>query len=39
VGFFDKFTVTMNRLSQALTVEAVEEFDRRFGSYMEPGDR
>jgi hypothetical protein len=31
VGFFDQFTVTMNRESGALAVESVDEFDRRFG--------
>jgi hypothetical protein len=35
VGFFDRFTVTMSRLSQALALEAAEEFDHRFGVHME----
>jgi hypothetical protein len=35
VGFFDRFTVTMSRLSQALALEAGEDFDRRFGVYIE----
>ncbi len=30
VGFFDQFTVTMSRFSQALAVEALDQFDRRF---------
>jgi hypothetical protein len=30
VGFFDNFTVTMSRFSQALAVEALDQFDRRF---------
>jgi hypothetical protein len=34
VGFFDQFTVTMNRLSQALAMEAANEFDGRFGIQM-----
>jgi hypothetical protein len=37
VGFFDHFTVTMNRISQAFALEAVEEFDRRFGVQIERG--
>jgi hypothetical protein len=30
VGFFNYFTVTMSRFSQALAVEALEQFDQRF---------
>jgi hypothetical protein len=30
VGFFNHFTVTMSRFSQALAVEALEQFDQRF---------
>ena len=37
IGFFDHFTVTMNRISQALALEAVDEFDRRFGVQIERG--
>jgi hypothetical protein len=37
IGFFDHFTVTMNRVSQAFAIEAIEEFDRRFGVHMERG--
>jgi hypothetical protein len=39
VGFFDQFTVTMNRLSQALAIEPATEFDARYGIHMEPNDR
>jgi hypothetical protein len=31
VGFFDRFTVTMNRHAQQLAVEDHDVFDRRFG--------
>jgi len=31
VGFLDRFTVTMSRLSQHVAVEANDAFDRRFG--------
>lgn len=31
VGFFDTFTVTMNRSSTTLAVEPAEVFDERFG--------
>ena len=34
-GFFDRFTVSMNRYAQALAVEPVERFDERFG-YLYP---
>jgi hypothetical protein len=37
IGFFDHFTVTMNRISQAFALEAIEEFDRRFGLHIERG--
>jgi hypothetical protein len=37
IGFFDRFTVTMNRISQASALEAVDEFDRRFGVQIERG--
>ena len=37
IGFFDHFTVTMSRISQAFALEAVEEFDRRFGVQIERG--
>lgn len=30
IGFFDRFTVTMNRESQALAITAVEDFDDRY---------
>jgi hypothetical protein len=30
-GFFDRFTVTMSRLSQQVAVEAEDAFDNRFG--------
>jgi len=30
VGFFDQFTLTFNRESQALAVTAVDDFDRQF---------
>lgn len=30
IGFFDQFTVTMNRESQALAITDLEDFDRRF---------
>jgi Aspartyl protease len=30
IGFFDRFTVTMNRQSQALAITAVEDFDDRY---------
>ncbi len=30
IGFFDRFTVTMNRLSQALAITEVEDFDQRY---------
>ncbi|HEX2295046.1 MAG TPA: hypothetical protein VHN37_07020 [Actinomycetota bacterium] len=31
VGFFDRFTVTMSRLAQALSIEDKDKFDERFG--------
>ena len=31
VGFFDRFTVTMNRQSQRVAVEDLDTFDKRFG--------
>jgi hypothetical protein len=34
IGFFDHFTVTMNRYSQALAVEPFDEFDKRFQVQM-----
>jgi hypothetical protein len=37
IGFFDQFTVTMSRISQAFALEAVDEFDRRFGVEIERG--
>jgi hypothetical protein len=37
IGFFDHFTVTMNRVSQAFALEAVDAFDRRFGVQIERG--
>ena len=37
VGFFDHFTVTMNRVSQAFALEAVDEFDGRYGVQIERG--
>jgi hypothetical protein len=37
IGFFDHFTVTMNRISQAFALEAVDEFDRRYGVQIERG--
>lgn len=30
-GFFDQFTVTMNRSAQALAITALNEFDQRYG--------
>jgi hypothetical protein len=30
VGFFDNFTVTLSRLTQAFAIEAADEFERRF---------
>lgn len=38
VGFFDKFTVTMSRLAQALAVERKETFDERFGHIYRTAD-
>lgn len=38
VGFFDKFTVTMSRLAQALAVERKEVFDQRFGHIYRTAD-
>ena len=32
VGFFDQFTVTLSRLSQATVIEPAGTFDERFGS-------
>ena len=37
VGFFDHFTVTMNRISQAFALEAVDAFDWRYGVQIERG--
>lgn len=34
VGFFDQFTVTMNRQAQGLAVERLEEWDDRFGDQI-----
>ncbi len=31
-GFFDRFTVTLNRYAQAIAIEPVETFDARFGT-------
>jgi hypothetical protein len=35
VGFLDRFTVTMNRHAQALAIEPLEAFDRRYGQIVE----
>ncbi len=39
VGFFDKFTVTMSRLAQALAIERKETFDERFGHIYRTVDK
>jgi hypothetical protein len=36
-GFFDRFTVVMSRLSQALAIEDQEPFDRRYGDLVPLG--
>ena len=30
-GFFDQFTVTLNRYAQAFAIESIDTFDERFG--------
>ncbi|HEX3424738.1 MAG TPA: hypothetical protein VHT30_01310 [Acidimicrobiales bacterium] len=32
IGFFNQFTVTMNRLSQALAITGADDFDQRYAS-------
>ncbi len=39
IGFFDHFTVTMSRHSQALAIESVDEFDQRFNIQIEQAGR
>lgn len=34
-GFFDRFTVTMNRFTQALALEPLEVFDDRYGPVIQ----
>ena len=36
IEFFDRFTVTMNRQSQALAISAVEDFDDRYPQPLAP---
>lgn len=38
IGFFDQFTVTMQRAVPALAVDRYEEFDERYGSIIEVTD-
>jgi hypothetical protein len=38
VGFFDQFTVTLQRQAQALAVEPAEVFDDRFGVLIRESD-
>jgi hypothetical protein len=38
-GFFDEFTVTMSRLTQAIAIEARGVFDQRFASEIETAER
>lgn len=35
-GFFDQFTVTMNRVAQAAALTQVEDFDSRFAAVVAP---
>ncbi|HSH61398.1 MAG TPA: hypothetical protein VK988_17500 [Acidimicrobiales bacterium] len=37
VGFFDHFTVVMNRHAQAVAVEPLERFDEIYGTDLPPG--
>lgn len=37
IGFFDHFTVVMNRHAQAVAVEPVERFDETYGTELPPG--
>lgn len=37
IGFFDHFTVVMNRHAQAVAIEPLEHFDEIYGTELPPG--
>ncbi|HVE91396.1 MAG TPA: hypothetical protein VNE62_03700 [Actinomycetota bacterium] len=37
-GFFDQFTVTMNRAAMTLAIEDKEIFDQRYEPFILPGE-
>jgi hypothetical protein len=39
IGFFDKFTVTINRFSQAIAITEQDDFDRRYGYVLAEEER